>query len=1646
MPKRSGRKSASQTPAPLKDRIRGSKVNPKGSASSEKSASQIKFDAKTLSALTNKLKEFKEKHPTKNNITLADLKAVYRRGSGAYSSTHRPTISGGMPNSRNAWSMARVNKFLLKAGGTKVKKAYVQDDDLLKYEIGGRVKSDYTKKIKEAINYVENSPKARMDIDFEDEEGTLQAINEGKDYERIFPLKSKPNSFIVKKIREGVQNKYDSFGVWNEKKKSYDFQYLKNEKYGDKSKEYDTLQIASYDNKGQIVGVIKIAITENKKEDVKIGAFKISVRQDYQNKGIASKLIEKAESEGIDFVEALKNNNFTSKGRWYFISWLNKKLKNKVNYAIGGETDDNKETYKKWRSLVNMSYGELKKFYESKEGKEAGLSSSEANKQGIDSGRESARMIMKMKTTPKSDWTPDMWRWAKKQISFISRMSGNKGGLYDEKGNKTRKHTSLLIWGHNPQKKGTIMFELGGMTKNAVIDEILRIAKPYQEELTQKWAVNFEKEFKREPSKIDIEYYEFGLVVDMVKSVGNYIKDGDSIKNIDNSRGRDGSITISCVIERGGTDYPFSTEVILAGGYNIQILHFRYIVKTKLPRTSSNPYYDKLNDERKKLTKIQKLREDLGYAENSIKKYEVKLEEAKANAKLSDAEVEKLSREEDPEKWRTLETTWETLIERGADKNYNYDIKEFEKSNKEYRESIIKFWRIFNANAKQYESMISREKKEIEKLNKKISELSTKTMEVGGEMDVRMQDTIQRMDNPNFADPSYYAKGGLIAPNGKKSNLTPEQYKLVRTPEFKAWFGDWDKLANAKIKDPAIDEVTFEYLSKNVSKVVDENGEPLVLYHGSRSEFNFFDLKKSGSSNTTAKVGFWFSPLKVFAENFASDIWYGESDKVNVISVFLNIKNPKVYESEIVSQEVFDKLNKQLKEIQNKIQYVSSEWVTGYDYANRMAFDSSERGMINEENFSYYSNLTPKSKDAIKDGEIVRKLNVDRKAMVDKLNDLSFSDSYERFKTDIYKQEGKTSYDANVGGLGMSLSNSTETINKYRNWLNENGYDGIIIKNTRFDKRSAGRKNDQYVSLYPAQIKLADGSNSTFDGENPDIRYENGGLITEDNIEVFGLNNYTSSKKSGRFYHIYAKRKIGDELDENWWIRFSRKDGVNNLYYIENQIMNTNHNIEIYFPKKKLNLSELPVSLLDIYNNPDIRYADGGQTQYHLGGDMSKHLAPNGKPSNLTHEQWHLVRTSEFKAWFGDWENDPENASKVVDENGEPLVVYHYTNSKDIREFYPFAIDLLNGTKTKKDVQDIIQKWKNSESISLMDFRQGTFFTPKRGSYSSYGENEYACFLKGNFIVNTGDFVKGQKYIGNPSMESPIWYYWNDVNPEIVALYPEQIKLADGSNTTFDGSNPNIRYANGGEVDNFKKWFKQSKVVDAKGKPLVVYHGSPDLRGLKSDYVFKPRFDENKSFFFTDSLRMAKSYADPKRAYDYQNAEEGVISVYLSIQNPLIVDAQNQIWRKFRTEIDGIELVGTAELIKYSKSKNYDGVIVNNVRDYYNNNENIKTGGNVYVVFEPTQIKLADGTNSTFNSDNPDIRFKNGGSLFKSQKTIQQIAKEKNVPLSYAKEQLKMGIKVESEHSDNAKVQNTIALQHLDEDMNYYKKLKTIEN
>ncbi|MFA6728994.1 MAG: hypothetical protein WCS17_12395, partial [Prevotella sp.] len=89
----------------------------------------------------------------------------------------------------------------------------------------------------------------------------------------------------------------------------------------------------------------------------------------------------------------------------------------------------------------------------------------------------------------------------------------------------------------------------------------------------------------------------------------------------------------------------------------------------------------------------------------------------------------------------------------------------------------------------------------------------------------------------------------------------------------------------------------------------------------------------------------------------------------------------------------------------------------------------------------------------------------------------------------------------------------------------------------------------------------------------------------------------------------------------------------------------------------------------------EILFRDGQSEAEQIKSEAEKNgtflKAPNGKNSNLNEKQWLQVRTKAFKEWFGDWENDPENASKVVNENGEPLVVYHGTDA----EFTKFSTD-----------------------------------------------------------------------------------------------------------------------------------------------------------------------------------------------------------------------------------------------------------------------------------------------------------------------------------------------------------------------------------
>ena len=115
-------------PAPMKDQITGSEKNPAGSAKAPAGASTIELSEAIETGLANKAKEHNDSvgdNPGQR-ATVGMLRTVFRRGAGAYSTSHRPGMT------RDQWAYARVNAFLyLLRNGRPENDAYIGDNDLL---------------------------------------------------------------------------------------------------------------------------------------------------------------------------------------------------------------------------------------------------------------------------------------------------------------------------------------------------------------------------------------------------------------------------------------------------------------------------------------------------------------------------------------------------------------------------------------------------------------------------------------------------------------------------------------------------------------------------------------------------------------------------------------------------------------------------------------------------------------------------------------------------------------------------------------------------------------------------------------------------------------------------------------------------------------------------------------------------------------------------------------------------------------------------------------------------------------------------------------------------------------------------------------------------------------------------------------------------------------------------------------------------------------------------------------------------------------------------------------------------------------------------------------------------------------------------
>lgn len=120
--------------------------------------------------------------------------------------------------------------------------------------------------------------------------------------------------------------------------------------------------------------------------------------------------------------------------------------------------------------------------------------------------------------------------------------------------------------------------------------------------------------------------------------------------------------------------------------------------------------------------------------------------------------------------------------------------------------------------------------------------------------------------------------------------------EIINTPNFINWFGNWKT-------------------GTNCSKVVDNNGYPLVVYHGTENEFNEFSSKFMGKTGTAGGQGFYFTSVQDDARMFG--------DKVK--GFYLNIRKP-------LSSDKLTINRRQLSFLLDKIDTFQSSVEDGFNY------------------------------------------------------------------------------------------------------------------------------------------------------------------------------------------------------------------------------------------------------------------------------------------------------------------------------------------------------------------------------------------------------------------------------------------------------------------------------------------------------------------------------------------------------------------------------------------------------------------------------------------------------------------------------------------------------------------------------------------
>ena len=250
--------------------------------------------------------------------------------------------------------------------------------------------------------------------------------------------------------------------------------------------------------------------------------------------------------------------------------------------------------------------------------------------------------------------------------------------------------------------------------------------------------------------------------------------------------------------------------------------------------------------------------------------------------------------------------------------------------------------------------------------------------------------------------------------------------------------------------------------------------------------------------------------------------------------------------------------------------------------------------------------------------------------------------------------------------------------------------------------------------------------------------------------------------------------------------------------------------------------------------------------------------------TELTFKQWQQVRSPEFKAWFGDWENDPENASKVVNpKTGEPLVVYHGT----LNNFNIFNND--RGVHFVSDDPKFVDKFVTQNGG---DFADGAnvmplFISSKNPfDYTNKKHVGKLSVMAGLSSSAVSEIKKGkwQRIEDRTIIESIKdlgfdGFYVNEDGVKNLAVFnSNQIKSASSNTGAFSKENDDIRFSRKGESE-----YQRDLIVTHNISADGIMHADK-IGGLPLASVAVAKQSNPLTSFGEVTLIGSRNYIDPK--------------------------------------------------------------------------------------------------------------------------------------------------------------------------------------